>query len=142
MSGRQKIFEVRRSEDDLSFLRNYLTSELVEKLELFAYDSNCRHPRGQRCPNCQEVVITARERDAVVESLLAPRYNYGVPRIVVRDVVNNTLYLEHLDRDSTFLDRRYADQTLAYITELWKHPVHLLTSDEQGKDTTLTPRSS
>ena len=138
LSGRQKLFEVRRTEDDISFLRNYLTVELVEKLGLFAYGSDCAHPPGQRCLHCQDIVITSRERDQVIEALLVPRYNYGVPRIVVQDVTANTLYLEHLDRQTTYLDRRYANQTLAYITEIWKHPVHLLTSDEQGKDVHLT----
>jgi spore cortex formation protein SpoVR/YcgB (stage V sporulation) len=98
LTGRQKLFEVRRTEDDLSFLRNYLTPELVQRLHLFAYGSDCTHPPGQQCPQCQTVVITARERDAVVEALLAPRYNYDVPRIVIHDVANNTLCLEHLDR--------------------------------------------
>jgi stage V sporulation protein R len=138
LTGRQKLFEVRRSEDDISFLRNYLTTELVEKLQLFAYGSDCKHPPGQRCSNCENIVITDRERDAVVEALLTPRYNYGMPRIVVRDVVNNILHLEHLERATTFLDRQFANQTLAYIAELWKHPVYLLTSDESGKDVTLT----
>ena len=140
LTGRQKLFEVRRTEDDLSFLRNYLTTELVEKLQLFTYGRPCTHPPGQRCGQCQEVIITDRERDTVVEALLAPRYNYGVPRIVVQEVVNNTLCLEHLDRAITFLDRPYANQTLTYIAELWKHPVQLLTSDEHGQDTTLTVR--
>lgn len=138
LTGRQKLFEVRRTEDDISFLRNYLTIELVEKLELFAYGSSCNHPPGQRCRQCEQVVITSRERDAIVEALVAPRYNYGIPRIVVRDVVNNTLYLEHLDRNTTFLDRRFAAQTLAYIAELWKHPVFLRTNDEHGKEVNLT----
>ncbi|MEE8301281.1 MAG: SpoVR family protein [Candidatus Tectomicrobia bacterium] len=138
LTGRQKIFEVRRTEDDISFIRNYLTTELVEKLELFAYGANCTHPPGETCPRCQDVVITSRERDAVVQSLLTPRYNFGVPRIVVKDVVNNGLYLEHPDRETTFLDRRYTSETLAYIAELWKHPVHLLTSDEKGKETNLS----
>ncbi len=138
LTGRQKLFEVRRGEDDISFLRNYLTPELVDKLNLFAYGTDCTHPPGQRCPRCQDIVITSRERDAVVDALLTPRYNYGVPRVVVRDVVNHELYLEHLDRDSTFLDRRYAHQTMAYIAELWRHPVHILTSDERGKDVTLS----
>lgn len=140
ITGRDKLFEVRRTEDDLSFLRNYLTVELVQRLNLFAYGSNCTHPPGQQCLQCQNVVITSRERDMVVEALLAPRYNYGVPRIVVQEVVNNTLCLEHLDRASTYLDRQYATNTLTYITELWKQPVHLLTSDERGQDTTLTAR--
>ena len=140
LTGRDKLFEVRRTEDDLSFLRNYLTPELVQRLNLFAYGSNCTHPPGQQCLQCQNIVITSRERDMVVEALLAPRYNYGVPRIVVQEVVNNTLCLEHLDRATTYLDRQYATNTLTFMVELWKHPVHLLTSDERGQDTTLTAR--
>lgn len=138
LSGRQKLFEVRRTEDDISFLRNYLTTELVDKLELFAYGTPCSHPPGQRCSRCQDIVITDRERDAVVEALLQPRYNYGVPRIVIQEVSNHVLCLEHLDRGTTYLDRSYASHTLDYIAELWKHPVRLLTSDVQGNDTTLT----
>jgi stage V sporulation protein R len=75
-----------------------------------------------------------------VEALLAPRYNYGVPRIVIQEVVNNTLCLEHLDRATTFLDRQYANHTLMYVAEIWKHPVHLFTHDEDGRETTLTAR--
>jgi IS1 transposase len=54
------MFEVRRTEDDLSFLRNYLTPEIVQRLNLFAYGSNCTHPPGKQCPQCHTVVITAR----------------------------------------------------------------------------------
>jgi stage V sporulation protein R len=140
LTGRQKLFAVRRTEDDLSFLRNYLTIELIEKLELFAYGRPCTHPPGQHCAQCEHIVITSHEQEAILEALLTPRYNYGVPRIVVRDVVNNALYLEHLDRTTTFLERRFAAQTLAYIAELWKHPVYLLTSDERGKEVSLTGR--
>lgn len=141
LTGRQKLFEVRSLEDDLSFLRNYLTVELVERLQLFSYGRECKHPPGQRCVHCQDIVITSRERDAVVASLLAPRYNYGVPRIVVQDVANGALYLEHLDRRASFLDRRFATQTLQYIAELWRYPVYLLTSDEKGEDVHLTASS-
>ena len=93
LTGRQKLFEVRRTEDDISFLRNYLTVELMEQLELFTYGRPCTHPPGQRCVHCQHVVITSRDQETILEALLAPRYNYGVPRIVIRDVVNNALYL-------------------------------------------------
>jgi len=142
LTGREKLFEVRRTEDDISFLRNYLTRELMEKMELFSYGRPCDHPPGQKCPQCENVVITSRDEKEVLEAILAPRYNYGAPRIVIRDVVAGVLYLEHLDRGTTFLDRKFAGQTLAYIAELWKHPVHLLTRDEHGKDASLTARPS
>lgn len=140
LTGRQKLFEVRQSEDDLSFLRNYLTPELVQRLQLFAYGRNCSHPPGEQCPQCDTTVITARQCDAVVEALVGPRYNYGVPRLVVQEVTKGALCLEHLDRGSTFLDRPYANSTLGYMAELWQQPVHLLTSDEHGGDTTLSVR--
>jgi stage V sporulation protein R len=138
LTGRQKLFEVRRNEDDLSFLRNYLTTDLVEHLGFFAYGPNCNHPPGQQCPQCEHLVITSREREQIVETLLAPRYNYGVPRIVVQEASSTLLLLEHLDRHTTYLDRQYANNTLAYIAELWKRPVQILTCDERGNDTTLT----
>jgi spore cortex formation protein SpoVR/YcgB (stage V sporulation) len=47
------------------------------------------------------------------------------------------LYLEHLNRHVSFLDRRYATETLAYIAELWKHPVHILTNNEQSQEVDL-----
>lgn len=142
LTGREKLFEVRRTEDDISFLRNYLTTDLVEKMDLFSYGSACTHPPGQKCPQCDRIVITTRERDQVVEALLAPRYNYGAPRIVIRDVIVNALYLEHLDRTTTFLDRRYADQVLSYMAELWRHPVSLLTCDERGAEVSLSTKPS
>jgi stage V sporulation protein R len=36
--GREKIFEVREIENDVSFLRNYLTEELCEELDLFVFE--------------------------------------------------------------------------------------------------------
>lgn len=140
LTGREKIFEVRRAEDDISFLRNYLTRELMEKLDLFAYGRPCTHPPGQKCPQCENIVITSREEEAVLEALLAPRYNYGAPRIVIMDTPAGALHLEHLDRKTTYLDRAFADKTLGYIAGLWKQQVHLLTSDENGQATTLTAR--
>jgi len=56
--------------------------------------------------------------------------------------MSDALYLEHLDRTSTFLDRRFATQTLTYIAVLWHHPVHLLTGNEQGKEVSLTAPAS
>src|ERR1041384_1218713 len=35
--GRDKMFEVRELDNDISFLRNYLTEELCEELDLFVY---------------------------------------------------------------------------------------------------------
>ncbi len=40
--GREKIFEVRELDNDVSFLRNYLTEELCEELDLFVFELDRR----------------------------------------------------------------------------------------------------
>ena len=37
-SGRAKMFEVREIESDISFIRNYLTKELVQKGDLYLFE--------------------------------------------------------------------------------------------------------
>ena len=37
-SGREKIFEVREIESDISFIRNYLTKELVQQEDLYLFE--------------------------------------------------------------------------------------------------------
>ena len=46
--ARAKMFEVREMESDVSFLRNYLTEELVQELDLYVYkveDDELAHGR-------------------------------------------------------------------------------------------------
>jgi len=142
LTGREKLFEVRRTEDDISLIRNYLTRELTEELMMFTYGE--KQPGGAAKPAVKDaqIILTSRDHEAVISSLVEPRYNYGVPQIFVRDVVQNALYLEHVNRTTSFLDRPFASQTLAYIVELWKHPVYLLTCDEHGKEISLTGKPS
>jgi len=142
LTGREKLFDVRRTEDDISFIRNYLTLELTQKLEMFTYGD--QEPLGNPKPATKDatVILTSRNHEAIIEALVEPRYNYGVPQIWVRDVVNNTLYLEHGNRATSFLDRQFATMTLAYVAELWKNPVFLLTHDEMGREVSLTSKST
>ncbi|MDF9841760.1 spore cortex formation protein SpoVR/YcgB (stage V sporulation) [Paenibacillus sp. PastF-1] len=36
--GRKKIFEVRENDADISFIRNYLTKDLVNELDLYVFE--------------------------------------------------------------------------------------------------------
>lgn len=135
IDGRAKLFEIRSCEDDFSFIRNYLTQELCESLELYAYGPACSGHRAGKgpCPRCDEIRIESRELEEIVESLLRPRYNYGVPPIVVADVVQGKLYLQHVAGDDRTLDREFAEKTMGYIYQLWKAPVILMTRNERGQ---------
>lgn len=126
--GRNKIFEVRELDNDVSFLRNYLTAELIEELDLYLY----------RREGDEWVIVEKdwrRVRDVLVDSMT----NFGFPVIVVEDgdyQRRNELYLRHCF-DRRELDIPYAQKTLRYVYTLWGRPVHLETVVD-GKVTILT----
>ena len=141
LTGRRKLFEIRAQENDISFLTHYLTQELADELRLFAYGYACEHgaQRQKKCQKCGEVAVKSRQVEDVIHSLVAPRYNYGAPRIVITKVnQDGSLLLEHKRSDLGSLDLRYAEKTLEYLHELWKKPVHLKTFNSQDEATALT----
>ncbi|HLS89046.1 MAG TPA: SpoVR family protein [Sphingobacteriaceae bacterium] len=138
--GREHLFALRSAEDDFSLIRNYLTGELCRELNLFAYGPGCSlHPvPDQRCPNCRHIRLESRSAGKVRDALLAPRYNYGVPRIVVVDTARGVLTLEQQDRRQRGMDLDYATRTLQAMQRLWQGPVRLLCAGEDGRQVTLT----
>ena len=68
----------------------------------------------------------------MIESLLKPRYHYGVPKVVITDTAGGVLRLEH-DEPGAVLDREYAEKTLEYIQAVESaRPVGLL--QRAGRD--------
>jgi stage V sporulation protein R len=117
--GRAKIFEVRETESDVSFLRNYLTEELCEELDLFVYE----------LVEEEEWTVTEKRWERVRDQLVANMTNFGFPYIVVADGDyhnNRELYLKH-QYEGTELDAAYARKVLEHVHTLWGRPVHLET---------------
>lgn len=126
--GREKIFEVRSLEDDVSFLRNYLTKELVEELDLYLYE---------RVGN--EWVVVEKDWEKVRDSLISRLLNCGHPYIVIEDADydrRGELYLKH-SYEGLELDIPYLEKTLQHVYLLWGRPVHLETVVE-GKKTVFS----
>jgi len=116
--GRAKIFEVRELENDASFLRNYLTKELVHELDLYLY-----RLEGN------EWVIVEKDWKVVRDTILTSMTNFGQPYIVVEEGDhrgNRELYLKHCFEGQE-LDAEYADKTLRHVHQLWGRGVHLET---------------
>ena len=117
-TGREKMFEVREIESDISFIRNYLTKELVQQEDLYLFEK-----RGR------DYKITNKDYEEVREQLISMRVNGGFPYIVVEDgdyLRNGELYLLHMFEE-TELDLRYLENVLPYIYQLWGRIVHLET---------------
>ncbi|MBO8170113.1 MAG: SpoVR family protein [Thermoanaerobacteraceae bacterium] len=116
--GLEKIFQVREMENDVSFLRNYLTKELVEELDLYLY---------QKVGHEWRVVEKDWEkvRDGLVENLI----NGGFPYLEVVDGDYNgsgELLIAHR-YEGKELDIVYLEKTLPYVYLLWGRPVYLST---------------
>ncbi|MCA1578229.1 MAG: SpoVR family protein [Acidobacteria bacterium] len=117
--GRDKIFEVRELENDVSFLRNYLTEELCEELDLFVFE----------LIEEEEWTITEKRWEKVRDQLVSNMTNFGFPYLQVKDGDyngNRELYLKHR-YEGTELDMRYARKALEHVHALWGRPVHLET---------------
>ena len=109
---------MREQESDLSFMRTYLTKDVVEELDLFIY----AYEGGE-----WKVIEKnwERVRDQIVRSLTS----YGIPYITVQDgdyKRNRELYLKH-HFDGDELDARYGEKTLQFVYQIWGRPVHLET---------------
>jgi len=117
-SGREKIFEVREIESDISFIRNYLTKELVEQEDMYLFEK-----KGT------DYKITDKDYRNVRDQLVSMRVNGGFPYIVVDNgdyLRNGELYLRH-GFEGMELDPHYLEHVLPYIYQLWGRPVHIET---------------
>jgi stage V sporulation protein R len=120
LDGWGKLFEVRATENDISFVSNYLTKDLAVKLKLFTYGYADEDDEDET-----DVEIKSREYDDVIRQLLAPHYNYGAPKMVITEVTRGEVHLQHEKGSLGDLDLRYAEKTMEYIFELWKNNVIL-----------------
>jgi stage V sporulation protein R len=136
--GHDKIFEVRELDNDVSFLRNYLTEELCEELDLFVFE----------LVEEEDWTITEKRWQKVRDQLVSNMTNFGFPYLQVEDGDyngNRELYMKHR-YEGTELDMRYARKALEHVHTLWGRPVHLETviddestvlhynGDEHGED--------
>ncbi|WP_019378564.1 SpoVR family protein [Virgibacillus halodenitrificans] len=123
-SGRDKIFEVREMESDISFIRNYLTKELVQREDMYLFEKKGRNYQ-----------ITDKDYKNVREQLVSMRVNGGFPYICVENgdyLRNGELYLVH-SYEGTELDVKYLENVLPYIYQLWGRTVYMETYVEEKK---------
>ncbi|NSL51967.1 SpoVR family protein [Calidifontibacillus erzurumensis] len=117
-SGREKIFEVREVESDISFIRNYLTKDLVEREDLYLFQKQGK-----------DYKIVDKNWENVRDQLVNMRVNGGFPYVTVNDgdyLKNGELYLKHW-YEGIELDIKYLEKVLPYIYQLWGRPVHMET---------------
>src|SRR5437667_132183 len=123
--GLERAREVMRDEDDFGFIRNCLDRDLAEKAGLFVYEAR---PGG-------ELRVASRDLEAIREAILAPKYNYGAPRVAATELKSDgTLVLTHEHAsDGRGLDAARAKKVLEYTRRAWRRAVRLHTVNERGE---------
>ncbi|MFO1019933.1 MAG: SpoVR family protein [Planctomycetales bacterium] len=123
--GRDKIFEVRRIHNDVTFIDTFLTAEFCAKHRLFSFQFNEANDNYE---------IASRQFDTIKRTLLDNLTNHGRPIIHVVDGNyrnRGELYLRHLYQ-GVELKQDYAHDTLTHLEKLWSRPVHLETVIDQN----------
>jgi stage V sporulation protein R len=127
--GKEKIFEVRKHYNDVTFIDTFLTAEFALEQKLFVYGFNDKRNSWE---------ILDREFRKVKSKLLTQLTNFGNPVIEVVDGNfdnRGELLLAH-KHDGQDLKQDYARETLKNLGTLWRRPVNLVTRVE-GKGLAL-----
>lgn len=120
--GRKKIFEVRESDRDVSFLRRFLTEDIMRELDIFQHEK-----RGK-----DRVVTKVADEESwqqVKQTLLQSIGMGSIPNITVQDADHGgrrTLYVKH-EHDGRDLQLEYAERTIEHLKTLWGREVFLET---------------
>lgn len=129
--GTEKIFEVRETERDQSFIRRYLTQELCMEMNLFEYVT---------AGNDYMISEVSDESGwKTIRDTLCETVGIGsIPTILVNEwnQSENTLILIH-KFDGRELELSYTYESLKHLVDLWNGKISLITQLE-GKRKTIT----
>lgn len=118
--GREKIFQVRRIYNDVTFIDAFLTEDFCKQHKLFVYDYNRQ---------TGEYVLSSRDFGTIKQRLLSQLVNFGQPVIEVTDgnyENRGELYLKH-SHEGADLKIDLALDTLRNLHAIWTRPVHIET---------------
>ena len=119
-AGWDRMYDVRESHNDVTFLDEFLTQEFITENNYFTYEHS--QATGQ-------FHVASDAAEDVKKKLLLQFTNFGKPTIAVYDGNYNNaneLLLGH-QYNGVMLDLGQARETLKRIFELWGRPVNLLT---------------
>lgn len=123
--GREKIFEVRKLHNDITFIDEFLDEDFCHEAKMFIYDYDQRSGK---------YVISDRDYKAIKNQLLNQLTNFGQPIIEIVDANyknRGELLLKH-SHAGVDLKHDYTLEALKALNKLWNRPVHLETKVENS----------
>ena len=119
--GMQKVFEVRKLYNDVTFVDSYLTEEFCREQKLFHFSYS---------KQSDEYHLDSRDFAKIKQQLLFQLTNFGQPIIRVENGNHRNrgeLYMVH-HHEGVDLKLDLAEETLRNLHSLWQRPVHLQTT--------------
>jgi len=120
MRGREKIFEVRRNYNDVTFIDEFLTEEFCIQNRMFVYKFNKRTGQFE---------VDTRDFKAIKAKFLFQLTNFGQPIINVIDANfenRGELLLAHMF-EGIEMQPDYMQATMKNLYKIWQRPVNLAT---------------
>lgn len=118
--GREKIFEVRKFYNDVTFIDEFLTEDFCVRNKMFVYQFNKKTQRFE---------LNTRDFKAIKAKLLFQMTNFGQPIIRIEDAnfenrgeILMTHHWEGIDLQPDFMS-----ETMKNVYALWTRPVNLAT---------------
>lgn len=124
--GRDKIFEVRKIYNDVTFIDEFLTEEFCIKNKMFVYKLD---------KETNKFVVDTTNFKAIKSQLLFQLANFGQPVIKIEDANfenRGELLLVH-SHEGLDLQPNYMDQSMRNLFAIWKRPINLVTMMENER---------
>lgn len=123
--GMEKIFEVRKVCNDVTFIDQFLTEDFCIRNKMFVYKFNQKANRFE---------VDTTDFKAIKAKLLFQMTNFGQPIIHVEDANfenRGELLLKHL-HEGIDMQPDFMSETLKNVFKVWRRPVNLLTVMENA----------
>jgi len=117
--GRDKIFEIRKIYNDVTFIDEFFTEDFCVRNKMFVYKMNKETGRFE---------VDTRDFKAIKAQLLFQMTNFGQPIIKIENANfenRGELLLQHT-HEGLDLQPNYMDATMKNLFKLWKRPVNLV----------------
>ncbi len=121
--GREKMFEVRRVHNDVTFLDEFLTEDFCVRNKMFVYKFDKKQ---------NKFVIDTRDFKAIKAKLLFMMTNFGQPIIRIEDANfenRGELLLSHM-HEGIDMQPDFMTETMKNLFKVWQRPVNLVTAME------------
>jgi stage V sporulation protein R len=118
--GREKIFEIRRNYNDVTFIDEFLTEDFCIRNKMFVYKHNKRTGRYE---------VDTRDFPQIKKQLLFQLTNFGQPLIMVEDANfenRGELLMTHR-YEGIEMQPDYMRETMKNMQSIWSRPVNLAT---------------